>query len=79
VYIVAIAGLILFLQAVGVEQGIIHALIMLGVNVLFVIVVFAILDRGHVISPASRRISDEELERLRGRGRRTTLLPHSGD
>jgi len=79
VYIVAIAGLLLFLQMVGVEQGLVHALIMLGVNVLFVIVMFAILDRGRVISPASRRISDEELARLQGRARRTTLLPQSGD
>ena len=80
VYIVAIAGLLLFLQAVGVEQGLVHALIMLGVNVLFVIVLFAILDRGRVISPASRRISDEELARLQQRAtRKTTLLPHSGD
>jgi hypothetical protein len=47
--------------------------------VLFVIVMFAILDRGRVISPASRRISDEELARLQGRARRTTLLPQSGD
>ena len=80
VYIVVIAGVILALQMFGVEQGFVHALIMLGVNLVFVVVVVVVLDRGRVISPASRRLSDEELAHLRARAtRRSTLLPQSGD
>ena len=80
VYIVAIAGVILALQAFGVEQGLVHALIMLGVNLVFVVAVFVVFDRGRVISPASRRLSDEELTRLRARATsRSTLLPQAGD
>ena len=80
VYIVVIAGVILALQALGVEQGLVHALILFGVNLVFLVAMLVLLDRGRVISPASRRLSDEELARLRARASgRTTLLPQSGD
>ena len=81
-YIVAIASLIITLQFLGFAQGSwpFHlGLAML--NVVAVIVLFMILDRGRIISPASSRLDQRDIARLRAVSARprTPLLPETGD
>ena len=78
-YIVVIAGVTLALDAAGVPRvpahGVpVYTLVLLAVNIVLVAVVFFILDRGRVVSPASSRVSEEEVERLRGPGGRAARL-----
>jgi NADH-quinone oxidoreductase subunit H len=83
VYIVAIASLIVTLQYLGFAQGSwpFHlGLAML--NIVAVIVLFMILDRGRVISPASSRLGQRDIARLRavaGARHAPPLVPESGD
>ncbi|MBA3671686.1 MAG: NADH-quinone oxidoreductase subunit NuoH [Gemmatimonadaceae bacterium] len=81
-YIVAIAGMIVLLEALGFAQGSwpFHlGLAML--NLASVVVLFIIFDRGRLISPASSRLDRRDLEKLRAVSapHRPTLLPGSGD
>ena len=82
VYIVAIATTIVTLDALGFARGSVpfHAgLIML--NVAAVIILFVLLDRGKVISPAYSRLNQRDVAKLRAvsAAHRTPLLPESGD
>ena len=72
IYIVLIAAVLLGLSAAGsrFQQGGWQAAILGSVNVIFVIVLFAILDRGRIISPAYGRMHPKEVERLRRLDRR---------
>jgi NADH-quinone oxidoreductase subunit H len=82
-YIVAIATLLVILQWLGFAQGSwpFHlGLAML--NIVAVIVLFMILDRGRVISPASSRLDQGDIARLRavaGARHAPSLLPETGD
>ncbi len=82
-YIVAVAALLVVLQSLGFAQGSwpFHlGLAML--NVVAVIVLFMILDRGRIISPASSRLEQRDIARLRAVAaarQRVPLLPESGD
>jgi NADH-quinone oxidoreductase subunit H len=82
-YIVAVATLLVVLQSLGFAQGSwpFHlGLAML--NIVMVIVLFMILDRGRIISPASSRVNQRDLARLRavaGARHAAPLLPESGD
>jgi NADH-quinone oxidoreductase subunit H len=82
-YIVAVATLLVVLQGLGFAQGSwpFHlGLAML--NVVAVIVLFMILDRGRVISPASSRLEQGDIARLRavaGSRHAPSLLPETGD
>jgi NADH-quinone oxidoreductase subunit H len=82
-YIVAIATLLVVLQWLGFAQGSwpFHlGLAML--NVVAVIVLFMILDRGRIISPASSRLDQDAITRLRavaGSRHAPSLLPETGD
>jgi hypothetical protein len=79
-YIVIVAGLMLGLQAAGIRPGLTYGLIFLGVNVVLLVVLFVILDRGRIVSPAYGRISALELARLRGVSRgRAQLSTETGD
>jgi NADH-quinone oxidoreductase subunit H len=83
IYIVAIASLIVTLQYLGYPQGSwpFHlGLAML--NIVAVIILFMILDRGRVISPASSRLDQRDIARLRavaGARHAAPLVPESGD
>jgi NADH-quinone oxidoreductase subunit H len=82
IYIVAIASLIVTLQYLGFAQGSwpFHlGLAML--NIVAVIVLFMILDRGRVISPASSRVGQRDIARLRAISARprASLLSETGD
>jgi NADH-quinone oxidoreductase subunit H len=72
----------LALDALGLGRGLAFSLVLLALNVVLVLALFAFLDRGRVISPASARARSEELRRLRAEGRRSPLgglTPEVGD
>ena len=69
----------LTLDIVGVPRDWRFGLIMLGINIVLVFLVFVLLDRGRLISPASARVRDEGIARLRARSARSTLVSESGD
>ncbi len=81
-YIVVIAAAMLGLDALGVGRTGPHAaqvydLCLFAVNVLIVLILFVVIDRGRLISPASARIREVELKRLRAVERRSTLARRS--
>ncbi|HJQ12736.1 MAG TPA: NADH-quinone oxidoreductase subunit NuoH [Gemmatimonadaceae bacterium] len=78
VYIVLIGAILLGLSAAGIGQGLMQAAILGSVNIAFIIVLFAILDRGRIISPAYGRMSARELDRLRALDRRKALYAAAG-
>jgi NADH-quinone oxidoreductase subunit H len=64
-YIVVIAGAVLALDAFGIPRDWRYGSARIVLNVVCCAIVFLILDRGRVVSPASRAASPEELRRLR--------------
>ena len=80
-YIVIVAGATLALEAAGIRPGLVHGLILLGINVVLCVIVFVLLDRGRLISPASTRIRSAQVERLRAMSRRrpSVLTTEVGD
>ncbi len=83
-YIVIMAGAVLALDAAGVSKasrfGLSpYTLILFALNVVIVGLLFFVLDRGRVISPASGRASEEELRRLRAVRFRSTLAAPAGE
>jgi len=73
VYIVLIAAVMLGLSAAGIQPGLMYAAILGSLNVGLVIVLFAILDRGRLISPAYGRMHPREIERMRQLDRRKLM------
>jgi len=66
VYIVAMAGAILGLDYAGYIRGSWQfGLTLLVLNLIFVAVVFLLLDRGRIVSPAYSRLDRRNLEKLR--------------
>ena len=65
IYIVVIAAIMLGLSAAGIPQGTMYAAILGSANILFMLVLFAILDRGRLISPAYGRMNPKEIDRMR--------------
>jgi hypothetical protein len=66
VYIVLIASVMLGLSAAGINQDeMIYPAILGSVNLAMVIILFVILDRGRLISPAYGRMHPREVERLK--------------
>jgi NADH-quinone oxidoreductase subunit H len=81
-YIVVIAGTIVILDALGFARGSwpFHlGLAML--NLAAVVILFMILDRGRLISPATSRLNQRDIAKLRAVSapHRAPLLPESGD
>jgi NADH-quinone oxidoreductase subunit H len=64
-YIVIIAALVLVLDMAGIERGFIYGLILFGVNAVMLVGLFAILDRGRIVSPASTTVAGARLAHLR--------------
>ncbi len=78
--IVLVASLMLGLDALGIHRGLVYGLIFLAVNAVVLFLVFAVFDRGRVLSPAYGRASADELARLRGITKaRTHLSTQAGD
>jgi NADH-quinone oxidoreductase subunit H len=66
-YIVVIAGATLGLDAAGVPRGAVYGLILFALNLVLLVLLFVVLDRGRLISPASARARTAEVARLRAR------------
>jgi hypothetical protein len=60
-----IAAVLLGLSAAGIGPGMMQAAILGSINVLLIILLFAVFDRGRIISPAYGRMHPREIERLR--------------
>jgi NADH-quinone oxidoreductase subunit H len=65
-YIIIIATLILVLDAAGLQRGFTYGLILFAVNAVLLFLLFFVLDRGRIVSPAYRGADAVELARLRG-------------
>jgi NADH-quinone oxidoreductase subunit H len=78
-YIIIIAVVTLGLDMAGVPRDWRFGLILFGMNIVLLILLFVLLDRGRLISPASARVRDEGIARMRARSARSTLVPESGD
>jgi NADH-quinone oxidoreductase subunit H len=78
VYIVLIAAVMLGLSAAGFRPGLMYATILGSLNIALVIILFAILDRGRLISPAYGRMHPKEIERLRRIDRRRLAAAEAG-
>jgi hypothetical protein len=69
-YVVTIAAAMLALDTLGISRtgphgAVVYDLCLLAVNIVILVLLFVIIDRGRLISPASARIRDAELGRLR--------------
>ena len=78
VYIVLIAAVMLGLSAAGIGEGWMYTAILGSLNVALIIILFAILDRGRVISPAYGRMNPKEIERLRRLDARRAVAAEAG-
>lgn len=72
-YIVLIATTLLVLDAVGVQPGPIHSLVLLMENVCIMLLLFVMVDEGKLISPAYGRAQQRELLLLRSRAARPVV------
>ena len=72
-YIIIVAAAILVLESAGIRRGAMYASILGAVNMALVVILFAILDRGRVVSPAYGRIGERQLRELRTMSRRSPL------
>ena len=72
-YIIIIATAVLVLESAGIKRGAMYASILGAVNMALVVILFAILDRGRVVSPAYGRVGKKELEELRRVSKRSPL------
>jgi NADH-quinone oxidoreductase subunit H len=82
-YIVAIATTVVTLDALGFARGSVpFHLGLILLNIAACVILFVLLDRGRVISPAYSRLAAGEVEKLREMStprRAAPLLPESGD
>ncbi|MEP6508851.1 MAG: NADH-quinone oxidoreductase subunit NuoH [Gemmatimonadales bacterium] len=78
-YIVIIATAVLILESAGIHRGAMYSSILGALNMALVVIVFAILDRGRIISPAYGRQRSEQLQRLRAVSSRSPLSAGARD
>ena len=85
-YIVIMSGALLVLQAVGIAPDArwlgfvpVYWAILGILNLVLAALVFVILDRGRIVSPAYSRIEAVQIARLRARSVRSALTPVEGD
>ena len=77
-YIVLIATVMLGLSAAGIGPGAYQAAILGSINVVLIIVLFGMFDRGRIISPAYGRMHPREIERLRRLDKRARVAVEAG-
>ncbi|MEO8194828.1 MAG: NADH-quinone oxidoreductase subunit NuoH [Gemmatimonadales bacterium] len=78
-YIVVIASAVLILESAGIRRGAMSAAILGAINMALTVILFAILDRGRIISPAYGRAEAAQLRRLRGISARSPLATGEAD
>lgn len=72
-YIIIIASALLILESAGIRPGAMHSSILGAINMALVVIVFAILDRGRLISPAYGRAQQARVDRLKRMSGRSHL------
>jgi NADH-quinone oxidoreductase subunit H len=77
-YIIVIAAVILILDTAGITRGAMYSSILGAVNIALVMIVFSILDRGRIISPAYGRMDEVRIARLRALASRSPLASGAG-
>jgi NADH-quinone oxidoreductase subunit H len=79
-YIVVLATAILLLDLAGIPRGPSYWVALGTLNLVLGVVVFVVLDRGRLLSPASARVRAAQLDRLRATSRRRAVVsPGAGD
>jgi NADH-quinone oxidoreductase subunit H len=73
-YITIIATVVLVLDRAGVARGPVYGAILFGMNVVLAVLLFVVLDRGRIVSPAYSRLDREEVARLRDMSVRNPAL-----
>jgi len=82
-YIVLIASVLLAFQAAGLTSGAAQTGVLFVINVVVLLLIFVLFDRGRLISPTTSRMADSELRRMRaqdaaGSGPGAVVRPESG-
>jgi NADH-quinone oxidoreductase subunit H len=78
-YVVIIATVTLLLDVLGVARGSLpYTLALLALNIVLLGLVFVLLDRGRLISPASARARESEVQRLRALARARVARARGG-
>ena len=78
-YIIIIAAAILILESAGIRRGAMYASILGAINMALVVVLFAILDRGRLVSPAYGRAQQSKIARLQRVATRSSLATGAAD
>ena len=78
-YIVIIATVILVLDMAGITRGAMYSSVLGAVNMVLVVIVFVILDRGRIISPSYDRARADQLKRLKSISARSPLSAGAPD
>jgi len=74
-YIVLIASILLILQMLGITPGYVQTGILLVVNIIVLLLMFVVFDRGRLVSPTTSKMSAAEMLRLRMQDRAASTLP----
>ena len=82
-YIVLIATTLLVLQLLGIQAGVLQTGILFVLNVIVLVLMFVVFDRGRLLSPTTSKMSAAEMLRLRALDRAGSALvprarPESG-
>ena len=77
-YLTVIAALVLALDRAGIARGPGYGAILFGVNVVLVVILFVILDRGRIVSPAYSRLDRRAVAELRAVTARNSKLSNKG-
>jgi NADH-quinone oxidoreductase subunit H len=79
-YVVIVAAATLGLDALGIARtSWVYTLSLLAMNLVLVIALFFVLDRGRLLTPASSRTRQDQLNRLRAIARRSAFAQGAGD
>ncbi len=78
-YIIIIAAAILVLESAGIRRGAMYASILGAINMALLVILFAILDRGRLVSPAYGRAQQSKIARLQRVATRSSLATGAAD
>ncbi len=73
-YIVLVASVLLVLQLLGIQAGMVQTGILMVINIAVLVAVFVIFDRGRLISPTTSKMSRAEMKRLRAQDSAGSVL-----
>ena len=77
-YITIVATAVLVLDKAGITRGPLYGVILFGMNVVLLVLIFVIFDRGRIVSPAYSRLQRAEIDRLRAMSEHGVPLGEKG-